>query len=332
MMDDSPLTKPLICLDGANIAHCYAGAVDLAAHAASRAPDARGVALAARHFHLAGHDTAVVLPLAFQRISGFDPTALAAACPASATLVWAPLGDDLFLLALAQEHNAFVLSNDRFRAEVALTGRKLGALCAQRLAAFLSERAITFAFSQGGGALVCEPIAASTAAASERSPLEAKIAQYPTPATPAPAVASSFPAASAPAPVHSLSVPPVLVSLEASFAGKATALIVLRRFGGEIVGAVESALRGPVTAPSSAPSSGGLSLSIPVASEAELCVAIARLAANEAESLTAFGRQTGKGGAPNQPPRDFVLWSAERKAVLNDGVAQLARRGLTELS
>ena len=168
-MDETPAILPLVVIDGANVAHAFSRAAAPVAGAAGR-PDARGVAAAARELQRRGHFVAIVLPMAYEQRAGFAAAELAAACLAApmTQVVYAPVGDDLFCIALAQRHDGFVLSNDHFRAEAAEAERRLGAREAGRLRDFLQRRLISFAVTPQGE-VVLQPLAAAAAAASERA-------------------------------------------------------------------------------------------------------------------------------------------------------------------
>lgn len=322
-MDDSPLYIAAICIDGANVAHSYARAMTGREGAE---PDAAGIERACSFFSLRRHDVCIVLPRAYESRPAFAPARMRTACPA-ATLTYAPAHDDLFLLAQARERDTFIVSNDFFRAEVALTARTTGDLEASRLAEFVSQRSISYAFTDRGE-FIANPIASGAALHSERAPPLALGG-----AISALAPGGALSGAGAGDDVDMVDAAPRVAAHGASSSGPeqgqqpldTAALLVSSRFAAEVARIVAESLRGGEPLGSLA-GIGDSDVAYPTPSPEALIAVLLRLAARELATKADIKRLTSGGSAGlEEAARSLVLWTRERKAVLRDGVASLRR-------
>jgi len=322
-MDDAPLYIAAVCVDGANVAHSFARAVT---GREGSEPDASGIERAYSFFSLRRHDVCIVLPRAYASRPAFAPAQMRAACPA-ATLTYAPAGDDLFLLAQARARDAFIVTNDLFRAEVALTARTTGDLDASRLAEFVAQRSISYAFSDRGDFLA-NPIASGAALHSERAAPDPPPAPVGAFSALAPCIALSRAGAGddvdmADAPQSSIASSSGPANVKQPL--DAAASLVSSRFASEVERVVAESLRGGEPLGSLA-GVGDSDVSHPTPSPEALVAVLLRLAARELATKADIKRLTSGGSAClEEAARSLVLWTRERKAVLRDGIAVLRR-------
>ena len=151
------LTRPLIVLDGANVART---------HTPPPANTLRGLLLADAYFTARGFPTLCVLPRGMERAAcaGEEAAWLAAAQRTGRVLlapVRAPGEDDVFTIGCAFEKDGYICSNDRFDDHAGPIAASAGAR-PEDVVAWLKRRTITFAFACD--TFVPHPLIASAAA------------------------------------------------------------------------------------------------------------------------------------------------------------------------
>ena len=321
-MDLSAVIKPTIVLDGANVAHAFSRATR---HGSSDA-DPLGLVVAVEFLKSKGHRCAVVLPKSYETYPSFFNLTL------NAPITYAPLEDDLFVIQMAMRYDGFILSNDRYRAEVQRVFLSLPEEVF-RLQKFITERTITYAFSQEGE-LFLHPITSAIAAQSERDGMESKFLSLSSTSS------SSISSKALPCRLDEdilmsedvfATIDPKLQSvfsidfLQTFAAGDIEiAKEIVLRFGTSILDRV---LESPSTTNFGSGGNGSSHISLgPIQSSTELCQTLVKHAVSEIKNELQVSRLTGKKTSKETLISKFIFWDAERSSIAEQGVLFLFNR------
>lgn len=325
-MDLSAQVKPIIVLDGANVCHAYSRATRRGTDA-----DPLGLSIAVNYLSSRGHKCAVVLPRAYESSSGFRDLLI------NAPITYAPIEDDLFVIQMAMRYDGFILSNDKYRAEVNLVSQSLPEELF-RLQKFVNERTITYAFSQEGE-LFTHPITSAVAQQSERLSLPFLPVAFALPLSSTTATAPTTTTPTIAAPNEDVcmednshaTLDPLDATLQCVFS-----LDFFRSFGRDIDLAKECVKRygfiiikrldEPQSTFSNSSGSGSSHISLPVTSSTDLCQAIVRHAVSEIKNELDVSRLTGKRTSQEHLLSSFTLWTDERKSIFERGISFLFNR------
>jgi hypothetical protein len=325
-MDLSAVIKPTIVLDGANVAHAYSRATR---HGTSDA-DPLGLVVAVEFLKSKGHRCAVVLPKSYETYPSFFNLIL------NAPITYAPLEDDLFVIQMAMRYDGFILSNDKYRAEVQRVFLSLPEEVF-RLQKFITERTITYAFSQEGE-LFLHPITSAIAAQSERDGMESKSLSSSLTSS----STSSLSTLSTALPFRLdedvlmsedvfATIDPKLQSvfskdfLQTFAAGDIEiAKEIVLRFGTSILDRV---LESPSSSSVVSGGNGSSHISLgPIQSSTELCQTLVKHAVSEIKNELQVSRLTGKKTSKETFLSKFIFWDAERSSIAEQGVLFLFNR------